>query len=400
MDALFQQFRSTIFMPASLLAAQRNLIYRRKHWDLLTNPDEPATARIGHEVVRMVPLDRTKDEPPIRQSFLKALRIMRELDDWRNLPLFLEGLNMAKRQPEGDQLEKMIRWLVETGRRLEVLELVKQVERTGIGLWDTRVTREVMWGGPIKAAQLGWTRRSVETTVGYLDRVWAVMSDWKHSEHANVDGGPHPSRLPEINGVMLQMYAAQTRMMQQDDGTQTDKERGPTMTMPDALLQVQKWAARTFAQWDRLDVDTRDADWSDLNYKMCLWAPVWHGLKLAREVLGTTSPLAFVLEEKEKQLRGLLDHARAVVVRHTPGSVESVEGAEGESVEAEVAEGTEAAAGEGAEVQVHVQSAEAGEGEGEGEAVRKEEAKGRGQVKERKRQRRGVEFYDGFAKFP
>ena len=75
LDELLSTFRTNIFLPAQLSAAQRKLVFRKKNHHLLTG-DEPATATIGSEVVQMLPLDHLRDEPDIDSLILSAKQAM------------------------------------------------------------------------------------------------------------------------------------------------------------------------------------------------------------------------------------------------------------------------------------------------------------------------------------
>ena len=304
-----QRFRDNVFLPANLLAAQRKLVYGRKNWNLLTNPDEPATARIGDEVVRMVPLDKTKDEPNLRKSYLKALQIMREQDDWRNLPIFLEGLNSARRLPANDYIEKSVRWMVEAGRRGEVLGLFKRTQSTGIGLWDAGVAREVMWGAPSRCALSEWTKESILAAVSYAEEAWGLLHDPRHEGPTMPEGHIHPGKSPEIAAVMLQMHAAKALVSGKD---------------PESLIQVEKYAAKMFLGWNHLDLSLDDEEaWTAINYKMCVWAPIWHSLKLARTVLGDKNGMYNGLKTEEAALYQVLEKAEKALAEH-PSSQKSV----------------------------------------------------------------------------
>ena len=304
LDHLLQTFRDKIFLPANLSHDQKKIVYQRKNWALITNPDEPATARLGDEVVQLKPLDRTKDEPNTRRSFLQVLKLMRETGDWRNLFGFLEGLRVAKRTIKGDQVARMMRWLLESGKHPEVLEILERVEENGISVWEPQVAREIMWGAWKKVSRLGWSKTAITNGTRYAEDVWNLMSGPKHSKNSIPDGlNTHPTWRPELLGVLLQLHAAKAVANEKD---------------ADARLQTEKYAGLLLTTWNGMELDVEESNWNDWNHKMCIWAPVWHGMKLARNVLGSECSAYDVLDAKEKELELLLQEGRSAVTQHMP----------------------------------------------------------------------------------
>lgn len=281
-----------MFLPAQLIRLQQELVYRRNNWSILTS-DEPATVRLGNEVLQLRPLDRTKDEPNTRSSFNKVLALMEESGDWGNLPGFLEGLKTAGRKFEPGVFEKLVRKAVEAGKTGLVIECLKRVEATGLGLWDLGVAREVIWGATALALRGEWSKAAVEQGVRYAENVWNLMCDPKH-------GGvqkDHPKTRPEILGVLVQMHAVKAVL----SGEGRD-EAGI----------VQKYAQMMLRHWHQAELGLEEGNWVDANHKMVIWAPVLHGIKRARKVVGEQSALGILLGEKvDRELEPLLQKAQS-----------------------------------------------------------------------------------------
>ena len=299
LDTLLSTFRSNVFLPSHLIKLQKDLLYRKKNHPLLTS-DEPATVRLGDEVLQLHPLSHVKDEPNTRTNFAKALDLMTETGDFRNLPAFLEGLKTARRSIKGYQLEKAIRRANESGRQSIVNDCLRRTESTGLNLGDLQKAREVMWGATMKAMQNNWSQEGVQKAARYAENFWELMHDAKH--HEKMHGLQDAKKRPEIVGVLLQLCAARAK-------------RGGEKNV------VEKYAGLMLIRWEnsREDMAIDEGVWNDANHKMLMWAPVWHGIMLAREVLGAQSAIGKKLEEKlGADMQPLMKKCQAILAANPP----------------------------------------------------------------------------------
>ncbi len=109
-------------------------------------------------------------------------------------------------------------------------------------------------------------------------------------------------KAPEVVGVMVEMEAS--RMV---------KGGG------DRKGELEGWVERLLGVWARGDMELLEGDWSDANQKLLRWAPVWHGMVLARRVLWEESRLGKELGDKvEKDLEPVLNKAREMVAENAP----------------------------------------------------------------------------------
>ncbi|KAL2040530.1 hypothetical protein N7G274_006509 [Stereocaulon virgatum] len=298
LNALLSTFRTNIFLPSHLIKLQRDLLYKKKNHSLLT-AEEPATVRLGNEVHQLLPLNHITDEPATRASIAKVVKLMTETGDWKNLPGFLEGLKTARRVVHGDQFEKMIRRASDCGRIGVVVDCLRRVERTGMGLWDVRVAREVMWGVLGKCVQSEWSEEGVESGRKLAEVVWELCFDPKHVP--KMVGLEDPKKRPEIAGVLVQMYAAKAVMFE------GSKDEGGA---------VEKWVQLMLRVWGNTKVGVKERDWNDANYQLTMWAPVWHGILMAQKLLGAQSPLGQELGAKLQELESVIQQARLVLSEH------------------------------------------------------------------------------------
>ena len=181
-----------------------------------------------------------------------------------------------------------------------VVECLKRVESTGMGLGNLRVAREVMWGAMGKAVQGEWNEEAVEKAVKYAEMVWELMFDPKHREQMH--GDQDAKKRPEILGVLVQMHAANALVK----GEEGEKEA------------VEKYVKLMLEVWGNTETKFDDGNWNDANQTLVVWVPVWHGMRMARKVLGVQSPLGKELGSKTKDLESLIRRAQALLSEHMP----------------------------------------------------------------------------------
>ncbi|KAI4213111.1 MAG: hypothetical protein LQ351_004265 [Letrouitia transgressa] len=301
LDNILATFRSKVFLPAHLSREQQSILYRKKNINLLTSEDEPATVKIANETHRLLPLNH-KEEPQTRRSLNRMLDLMKEGRDWINLPAFLENLWLSQRTIKGWQMAKIIRRACESGNQGIILECLRRMEKTGMVLADLEVARAVMWGGMKRCMQSDWAEQGLEAAERYLNSVWNLMEDERHVKKEIQRTKKDPRMRPEIVGVMLQVQAARRALY----GEGAEKE------------SVQRSAEILLASWDNIEADVDELDWNDANWKLMMWGPIWHGIKMALGFLGE-SPLRMKLENKmTKDLEPKIQKAREVVLACAP----------------------------------------------------------------------------------
>lgn len=246
----------------------------------------------------MVPLSHQHDEPNSRSSLTKVLDLMKTDIDWHNLSEFLAGLKTAKRKVKPWQAEKIARKACMTGRWRTIMVYCEKVERTGFGLWQVGVVRELLWTAMGKAQRGEWTKGAVEKALKLANVVWTMMQDPRH-KFTREKGPVDPMRRPDIVGVMLQLHAA--RILR--SGDRMDREG-----------KVQEYVERLLAIWNDADLTTHDEN--DENQILMKWAPVWHGMKMAQQVLGANAAKAEELGNKLTIVENSLHKARDVTMTH------------------------------------------------------------------------------------
>ena len=299
LDALFSTFRSNVFLPSSLSPQHRKLIYGKKNHHLLVADDEPFTVRISDEVFELRPLDHLRDEPGMQRSFAQLLSYMKDRQDWSNLPQFLVGLKNSKRKLKDWQMEMMARKACKAGMEVILIECIRRCRSTGVGLWIPGVARELFWATMGTAREMKWERVGIDQALHRAGLLWRMMQDPTQVEFGKQEKHINPMLRPEIVGVMVQLHAAKALASKQKSD-QEGKLPGYTQHLCVLIGKTE------------MALDEREA--GDASYKLVMWLPVWHGLKIARQVLGETSKLGEDINTRLKEVNSFIEKAREIVV--------------------------------------------------------------------------------------
>lgn len=337
LDELLTTFRTDIFLPACLPKAQQDIIFRKKlHHLLLT--DEPATASIGKEVVQLRPLHRA-DEPRTISSLAKILDLLPHAGEgaWENLPAFLAGLKISKRKLKGYQMEKIVRRACKQGREGLIMQCMKQVERTGLSLWDAGAAREMMMASVRRANEAKWTKNGVAGALRFAEAVWSLMQEPRHALPKKRDGLADPMSRPEIVGILLQLHSANALHQLPDPPSSKH------------MSAVRSYATMLLVQLSLLDSSELSLTppppppptssnsnssppspptppsspsiipketFNAANEKAHLYSPLAHGMRLAIQLLTSSAENVKVrtqLQQRSTQLDNLLEECKSVL---------------------------------------------------------------------------------------
>lgn len=236
------------------------------------------------------------------------LDLMQAGRDWVNMVPFLEGLRQSGRKVRGWQVEKIVRKAGEKGRQGVVVEMLRRVEATGVRLGDVRVAREVMWGGVLKGVQSGWEWYGVRMAERYVEQCWDMLSEERHVSKEDKKMGGDPKTRPEIVGVLLWARVVRSVLF----GKGKDEEG-----------KVERAAEMLMAVWKNRDCNVDWEDWYDANYKLMMWVPVWHAMRMARKVLGENTQLGRSLGTAlTEELEPLVTKAAKLVGEHVSGETD------------------------------------------------------------------------------
>ncbi|KAL8992928.1 MAG: hypothetical protein Q9169_006734 [Polycauliona sp. 2 TL-2023] len=308
LDALLSTIRTNIFLPSHLLKLQQNLIYKQKNQRLLTNTEEPATAKVGPEVHLLKPLNRLTDEPSKAKTLATMLEECKEGKDWVNMVPLLIGMKTAGRKIKVAQFEKIVRRMGEKGGLGVVMETARRVEGTGMRLGDGGIAREVMWAAVFKYLRSERSEENVQEAEKFIQAIWEMLSDERHVDRhhqkAKAKGGD-PKQRPEIVGVLLWIRALRSTLFSESKD-------------PDS--KIKRAAEMLLATWKSADTTVDDEGWYDANHKLMMYTPVWHGLQMARKIVGENTALGREMANTiSLDLEPTLNKARQLVSQHGRG---------------------------------------------------------------------------------
>ena len=297
LDALFTNVRENLFMPAHLRKEQQRLIYKSKYKRVLEV--EPVLATIAGEDFTLKHIDVVKDVPNGREALKKAIKLMKEKNDWDNLPSLLQGLkNSGVKLPEWQPMQ-LVRQMGKAGRQDIILECLRRVSSTGFALKDPELVSQVMWWMQMKAIESDWDRQQTVKALSWAEMVVVMLEDPKHSGNTQLAGEMDPRTRPEVIGILLQLAA-----MRAEKHSGGKDKGGKVAEYAEKLLGAPMSVA--IPEPENESVSAR-------NYWLSRYVPVIHGMKVAERVLGPSSNIATALKDKSTELESrLLTHKDAI----------------------------------------------------------------------------------------
>lgn len=253
---------------------------------------------IGDETVQMKPIDRFRDLPPMRKSFAKVLDMMGEAggNAWDNLPALLVGLKRSRWKIRGWQQEKLVRRACFAKQEGLIIQCMRRVDIMELSMREPGVVMEMMRAALRRAQDGEWGKEGVRRGVKFAESVWWLMQEPGHTRLGLHD----PMRSPEVAGIMVLLNAAKAVL-------HGEKK--------DVGGHVARYVEILLAQWKNADLGTVERDKFDANRKLLGWAPVLHGMKMARQVLGEQSDMGKELGIKlAREVEPMLEKARELTL--------------------------------------------------------------------------------------
>ncbi|KAL8931161.1 MAG: hypothetical protein Q9211_007184, partial [Gyalolechia sp. 1 TL-2023] len=147
-----------------------------------------------------------------------------------------------------------------------------------------------------------WSEEGVKEAERLMEGWWDMLSEERHVGKAVRKSGGDPRLRPEIVGLVMWVRAVRSVLF----GEKKDEEE-----------KVKRGAEMVMAVWKNADLKVDEGDWNNANHKLMRWAPVWHGMKMARQVLGENTPLGRNLERIiATDLEPTLSRAREIVSQY------------------------------------------------------------------------------------
>lgn len=163
LDALLSSWRKEIFLPSILSPHHQDLVYKTSRKEILTtppgvsvtvqtaqSPSAPNASSTEEETIKLEPMNRW-DRPNLTKSFNLITSHLVENPDaqsWDNLIPFLEGLRIARIEPDSHFLPRIARHAShrDVGRWNTILTAATMSKRTGVTLSHQALTLELVLG--------------------------------------------------------------------------------------------------------------------------------------------------------------------------------------------------------------------------------------------------------------
>ncbi|KAM0723368.1 hypothetical protein Q7P37_000354 [Cladosporium fusiforme] len=279
LNDVLASLRSKHFVPGYLDSHQRHLIFGTKNRQYLR--DNPQTVEIGDEEIPLTWMYRTTEIPKRQTLIRQALNLMEQSGSdrkaWSNLPGMLVGLTHCGCTPDFKTMEMIVRKAVNAGRVDVILQCLEQSRFTGMTLKRKEVLRNVVWGLHSQAQRDDWSESALRKGLAEARQLSLMLEAEEHGS-GKVLARDDPRQRPEIIGVFLELAAANAYKFhdKQDKG-------GVVSAYVSRLLSCigEKSQPKSFAPPTVGPV-----------YEMLHGVPIWHGLKLAIQVLGNKTPMA------------------------------------------------------------------------------------------------------------
>lgn len=224
------------------------------------------------------------------------------------------------------------------------MQCMKQVERTGLSLWDAGAAREMMFAAVRRANEAKWTKNGVTGALKFAEAVWLLMQDPRHALPNKRTGLVDPMSRPEIVGILLQLHSAHALHQLPDSPIKS-------------MSAVRSYATMLLVQLSRLDFSELSLPplpassttssppptaepvssppvvpkevFNAANEKAHHYSPLAHGIRLALQLLTASSEdvnLSTQLQQRSIQLDRLLEDCKDVLEKRF-GEIEHEEAA-------------------------------------------------------------------------
>jgi hypothetical protein len=257
-------------------------------------------AKIGEEQFRLEPIDPMNDVPNYVESTFKALDLMKDRRDYENLIGLLEGMNRAKAKTlQKNYYGKLARKLAEAGRQDILLECIRQASRTGFTLTQYDRAKQVL-GSMSQKAYAYWDAEDTEKALRWSEQILDLMEDPIHAPEWQ--SGRDAQNDPILFGRALELAAM--RASKHKDGKDVDGK-------------VEYFAKKVLGSLSSLRPVPQNPEeseggelplsaWRSRNSWLSGAVPLLYGMKVAHEVLDSTSKVAIQLKNKAAKLETIV----------------------------------------------------------------------------------------------
>lgn len=151
-------------------------------------------------------MDRRRDIPAKRPLVKKALELMRQPEDWKQLPSLLEGLAKGDGKSTIDLQEKIIRKAIEADQFSVILRCLRRSHAIGMTLKNDTVLSQVLWGLHRSAQLEDWDEKRLRKAIRQADELAQLLESDDHGAGKKIAEND-PRTRPATIGVFLELAA-------------------------------------------------------------------------------------------------------------------------------------------------------------------------------------------------
>lgn len=302
---LLTRVRERIFLPAHVSKSQRNLIFNSKYKKSLET--EAAIATIADEEFRLRHLDVSSDVPSKKTVVYRAVSLMKEKQDWDNLPNLMGGLKTVGAQFSVALLMNVVATAGKAGRQDVVLECLRRADYTGMTLAHHELAVQVFYWLSQKAFSDDWSTKETKKVLAWAEITRELMDEPMHKTlPKGVDPkSPGESKdQPEIAGMLLQLAAMRATQTGKDEERKVERYAKELLGTPLKFREVEAAGAMAIQH---------------PNYWLSAYVQVLHGTKVALSLFDPASKVGKGLKAMHNKLEPMVLAVRNQLVAQQEG---------------------------------------------------------------------------------
>ncbi|GAB7360592.1 hypothetical protein MBLNU230_g0474t1 [Neophaeotheca triangularis] len=268
------QFRDKHFVPSLLSKSQRKLIFGTKNQQTLA--ENPQSVNLAGDEFPLQWIDRRTEVPNRLKLLHTAIDQMSETggEAWNNLPGLLMGLKQCNSPPKPHVVEKIVRRAIQADRIGVLILCLQQSEKIGFVLSQPEVLNQMIQGLHDRAQRCQWSKSATARSLKQAQTIASLLESSVHGmgRYLRPDD---PRRAPEVVAVFLELAAVYSL-----------KHQGASDVDGKVRAYTERLLACLEAHPEKMQPASKAPPAKGPVWEMLHGVPLWHGLMLARRILG------------------------------------------------------------------------------------------------------------------
>lgn len=297
LQSFLDRFRDKVFIPEYLDRQYRRIIFKPNAKTVLA--ENPIYVSIGPSSQAKYQLQPVRPgDIPSKRRLKDVVGLMKTNEDWANLLPLLSGLAASHRKLDQDQWEWLVRKAGENGMQDAILTCAKHAKKTHLPLYKRKVAQNYFFNFHRQAQDAGFTGEGLQKAYDAAKASVILMHTRMHESPVPTEE-VHPSKTPEIIGIILELRAARAL-----DVAGGHDDNGKVQTH--AKLVLSNWGLGDFSSIPKL--------WA-ANEKLQSLIPLWKGLELTLQVdeIRADKATSDALSARKTELEGYIDSNLEVI---------------------------------------------------------------------------------------